>query len=635
MKQRIYLLVFIFLTLKAYAQDFPDFSTPSDEEWQFKECVFDKDAAAVVLIDEAFSYSEDDLHLITSRHVRIKILKQSGSKVANITIPFIRFENYERIINLEAVTLTRNENGKIEKTKVDKKSIYTNKINDLIGEINFAFPAVTTGSILEYQYKSVRGNYFGLQDWVFQREIPVLTSRYHLKMIYSKSFSYRMVQNPETETTILPGKDNIFVEMRKIPALTAEPYMDCKNDYLQRINFRVNGFDSRWGTGQVGILGSTWPLLNAQLLYGSHYLQKIIMPVPAANSFTDSLTNEPDEIKKMQFIYNLVRNRMSWNKGNSISADNPDKIWEKKEGDNADINMLLVNLLNRVKLKAYPLLVSKRYNGRVDTTYAYSEQFNALMACVIIKDRKYILDATDTNNLGNLPPVNVLNTNAFLVDHLKGELVKITSGNASYNEDIHLSLEVTDEGQLSGNAIIYNKDYARLEKLKQINSDSASLKDRYPEQVAISDYTLAFEAPDSSVLVEKIAFTAPLYGSGTYSFIPLNLFSSYISNPFVAEKRYSDINFGYNKTLTIKGDIKLPAKYEIDGLPENVDLNFPAAGIHFTRTGTINKTDNSCHFEMNITRNKSEFGTEEYTALRDAFRSIFNKIAEQAVLKKK
>ena len=111
MKKLILLIVFVGVTLfKSYCQDFPDFGMPSKEEIELKECSFDKTAPAVILIHEAFSYSEDNLQLITTHHVRIKILNQSGVNAANISIPFFRINNFERIINLE--TLTINEIGR-------------------------------------------------------------------------------------------------------------------------------------------------------------------------------------------------------------------------------------------------------------------------------------------------------------------------------------------------------------------------------------------------------------------------------------------------------------------------------------------------------------------------------------------
>ncbi len=639
MKKILLLQVYLIIINAVIAQDFPDFATPSKDDLDLTECPFDKDAAAVVLMHEGFSYSKDDYKLITTQHIRIKILKQSGNKVANISIPFIRINDFEKIKDLEAVTINTEENGVIKKYKVDKKSIYTNKINKVFGEINFAFPSVKAGSIIEYQFKSIKQSYFGLEDWYFQREIPVLVSRYHLKMSNSKQFNYRMIQGVEPEITILPGKDNIFVEMRKVPAFSKEPFMDSEKDYRQRINFKVDGYDSRWGNGQTGTLSSSWGILNARLLFSSYFGSQILSTIRKAVNFTDSAKKITDEYERMQHIYKFVRNRITWNKNNSIYADDLNGVWEKQTADNGDINMLLINLLNETQLDVYPLLISKRDNGRVDTNYAYSEQFNTLLACVIINGKKYMLDATDKYNDEAIPPIFCLNTTGFLIDPKKGELINIKSDSSGYNERIDLLMEINDNDILKGNAVINNKAYARLEKLILAKSDFSNLKDRYIEQtkipVSINNYNTTYDTSNTanSDFIEKIDFSAPLAGSGKYNFIPLNLFSSFTQNPFVSEKRYSDINLGYNQSLIIKTKVKLSGKYSVDALPENTELNFQEAGMFFSRTGKVNNAENSFEFEIQIVRNKSYFSNTEYEAIMTAYKAIVNKFAEQVVLK--
>lgn len=624
----------------AFAQDFPDFGKPAFEEWAIKDCAFDKDAGAMVLIHEAFSYSEDNLQLITSHHLRIKILKQSGYNAAVVKIPFIRFYNFERIIQINALTLNKNGDDKIDKQKVTKKTIYTSNINEVLGEITFVFPSVKEGSILEYQYKSVKQNYFGLQDWYFQREIPVLTSRYHLKMIPNKSFSYRMIQNAETETTILPGKDNIFVEMRKIPALNAEPYMDCIDDYRQRINFKVNGYDSRWGNGQVGTLTTSWSILNSILLYNKHFGPQIVKNVTAASSLTDSAKNIADEFKRMLFIYKQVRNRVTWNKKNNILANNVDKIWDTATGDNGDINMLLVNLLNSAQLKAFPLLISKRYNGKVDSTYPYTEQFNALFACVIINGKKRILDATDKYNSGNLTPFSVLNTTAFLIDRNNGELITIKEDTVEYVQKINIDLSVTNTGQLEGKAVIENTDYAGLDKLNLIKSDTANLKMQYAKAtklpIQFTDYSIEdIETEAARVLLEKLTFSSTLSESGNYLYIPLNLFVPITDNPFIKDKRYSDINFGYKQRIIVKGRINFGNNYTLEALPEDAALNLQDIGISFTRKGKLTNQNSTYEFEIVACRLKTYFTPDDYTALKNALNKVITKLTEQAVLRKK
>src|SRR4028119_888462 len=80
-----------------YAQEFPSYGKFTNEELQLQECAFDKEADAVVLVDEAISNYNSEYNLVTHRHIRIKILKEKGIRYGDISIPFYRKDDFEKI----------------------------------------------------------------------------------------------------------------------------------------------------------------------------------------------------------------------------------------------------------------------------------------------------------------------------------------------------------------------------------------------------------------------------------------------------------------------------------------------------------------------------------------------------------
>src|ERR1044071_1499475 len=99
------LLLFLFFSKTIFSQmDFPAFGTFSTEEITMKQCSFDPEADAVVLLDKAFSNYDESYHLITERRIRIKILSQKGIERADIAIPFYSKDDYEFLSKLEAYT---------------------------------------------------------------------------------------------------------------------------------------------------------------------------------------------------------------------------------------------------------------------------------------------------------------------------------------------------------------------------------------------------------------------------------------------------------------------------------------------------------------------------------------------------
>lgn len=638
MKKLILLIVFVGVTLfKSYCQDFPDFGMPSKEEIELKECPFEKEAAAVILIHEAFSYSEDDQRLVTTHHIKIKILKQSGVNVADVSIPFIRFNSFEKITGLEALTLNIADDGSIIKQKVGKKLFYTSKINELKGEINFAFPSVKAGSIIEYQYRSVMLNYWGLRDWYFQSNIPVITSRYHLKSIFTKRFSYKVFKSPGIDITVLPEHDRIFFEMRNIPSLTAEPYMDAKEDYLQRVNFIVGNYNSRWQTNQVRTYESSWPALNSEMLFNKFFGRQILSTINGTTGFIDSVKLLKSEEEKMNIIYNHVKNRMTWNNINDFLSDDVNEMWKKGIGSSGDINMILMNLLNEAQLDVYPLLVSKRFNGTVDSTYPNVDQFNSLQACVVINHKKYILDATEKDYTSNMIPESVLNTTAFMIDRIKGELINIKTDLLKYKETINLNILITEDGFMKGMAFINNLEYAKIEKYGEYKKDTVKYKERYFQQkdilLAINKFEILNAVNDSLPLTEKFEFSSNLNSTGDYKFIPINLFTGFDKNPFLSDNRFSNINFGYNRTINLNAVIKVPENYTIDGVPANHILDLDEKEIAFSTQTDFNKTENTIYYKLTIEFKKNFYESVQYSVIKEKYKKLFNLLSEKIVLK--
>ena len=135
----IYLLLPFFKS-NAQSSPFADKLGVSADELAYKECPFDKEATAVVFVDEAVSDYNEQYNLVTYHHVKLKILKDKGVEYGNVEIPFYREDDFENIYSVEG-TIYNNGNV-LSSRKLDKKSVYTQKENKYWGEVKFAFPEV-------------------------------------------------------------------------------------------------------------------------------------------------------------------------------------------------------------------------------------------------------------------------------------------------------------------------------------------------------------------------------------------------------------------------------------------------------------------------------------------------------------
>ena len=95
-----FVTTFIFICSLSYSQsDFPRFGEFNAEEIAVKQCAFDPEAEAIILLDKAVANYDDDYHLLIERRIRIKILSDKGIDRANIVKCPFRLSQFLCITN--------------------------------------------------------------------------------------------------------------------------------------------------------------------------------------------------------------------------------------------------------------------------------------------------------------------------------------------------------------------------------------------------------------------------------------------------------------------------------------------------------------------------------------------------------
>jgi Domain of Unknown Function with PDB structure (DUF3857) len=624
----------------SFAQQFPGYGIISSQELNLTQVDFDKDANAVVLIHEAFSNYDDQRHLITYHHIRIKILKEKGFSFANVSIPFYRKDDFELIRGVEGMTINLVDGTQVVNTKLDRKSIFTQKTNDRIGEVVFTFPAIKVGSIIDYTYQSDMKSYGGLEDWDFQERIPVLISKYSLVIAPNIEFAYRVNKTLDLPIVIKRGSftDGVYFEMKDIPGLGDEPYMDARRDYVQKIIFQLSGF-SRNGSDKSRYMTS-WEEVSRELNSSAEFGGQLDKNISGTEDFMKLVKamNSPEE--RMKAVFNYVRSNMVWNNLYSkYSTDGVKNALQKKTGTSGDINLLLVNLLKEASLEAYPMLVSERFHGKVNSTYPFIDQFNSVFAYVIVNKKKYYLDATDKTNPPHLTPSNILNTTAFIVNRKAGGLTDITNDTAQYKEYITAALDLSDKGAITGTVTVRSKDYARFTKLPAYKADKEKFIRHYyivdGTNFTAKDFEVSNIENDSMMFDQDFKVSGTLNTTGDYTFLPLNLYTGFDFNPFLSDNRFSNINFGFRRSISLNLSVQLPANYAIDEMPRSVRLTNPDKDISFLRQIEFDKETNFIRCMISIEFTKSLYETDTYPIIKEIYQKMFEFLKEPVVLKKK
>jgi hypothetical protein len=450
------------LSLCTSAQLFESFGVISDEEVKMTRCSFDPDAEAIVLLHEAESYYDDEYKLITIHHYRIKLFTDKAVEQASVSLPYWRKEDFEQLRLLKAVTYNYSAPGQYKIAEVDKKAVFDRKINERIGELAFSLPEAKKGSILEYSYESIMRHYGGLDEWLFQQELPTVKSSYKLQIVPNTEFAYRVEKAKNWPIVVKPspGDGKIYFEMNNIPGLRDEPYMDARKDYLQRVTFQLSKYQSN-----VKYM-TNWDELNREMYNHEDFGRLLGKKIDNTEQWIGEVKLYNSDTKKLEAVYNHVRNNMSWNYMYSkFASEGLKKPWEKKNGASGEMNLLLINLLKQAGLEVYPALVSHRKHGLVNKNYPFLDQFNSVVACVKINGLTLFVDAVAKEVPYHMVSAELLNTTAFVIDKKKGSFFDIINDTLMYNETITLNGTLDETGELKGNAIVQSKDYARLEKL--------------------------------------------------------------------------------------------------------------------------------------------------------------------------
>lgn len=614
----------------------PEFGDITEADRNLTECPFDKEADAVVIFDEASADHNDRYNLITTRRIRLKILRQKGISRGDIEIRYYSKDDAEYISDIEAYTCNYN-NGVADRKIVAPSSIYRQKINERWTQVKIAMPEVKVGSIIEYKYTTTSKNYGYLEDWYFQGELPVMHSHFSLVVLPNYEFAYRVHKSDHLPIVVKQekGSGKIYFEMNNIAGLRDEPFMDAEKDYLQHVDFQLSGYQSNFGGTNKYM--TTWDELTRELMTNPSFGLQLNKNLSGSDALLNTVKGMASPFEKMSAIYNYVYKNIEWNRmGGKFTIDGVKEAWENKKGSSAEINLMLINLLKEAGLEVYPLLVSERGNGKVNGDYPFLDQFNKVMAYVLIDNRKYILDAAGSYTPPFMTPFSVINTKAFIVNRKKGGIIDLTETDKKDKNLVIINAKVDESGAMAGEASIQSSEYARLTRIRAWERDKERFREtyytKYQAGMHIDSLNVLNIENDSMPLEQQFKFDIPPTVSGDYKLINLNLFSGIATNPFISDIRFTNIDYGSLQTHTIIEDIELPPSLKIESLPKNVRMIMPDTSITLSRM--MEFKNNTLYVRFTIATTRSVFTADEYPYVKDFYKQMANIMNEQIVLKK-
>ncbi|EHQ29160.1 DUF3857 domain-containing protein [Mucilaginibacter paludis] len=636
----------LFINYKSHAQTTGVYDQVSMDDLLLKDCDFEKGASAMVLLDKGDAVTSLESVAI-NYFKRIKIFTEAGKDAANVRITYYSCDGLEQISNLEAETINL-EDGKIVATKVEPSQIYTEQIDKNRRAVVFAFPQVKPGSVLEYKYRLVTSSADDFVGWAFQEDIPVRYSELAAKISYSTLYNiittgYQpFVKDTSVVTGNFLGKGDrqCWWAKANLPSYAKEPFVTPGVKNKQGIYFQLKSLRS--GMDFVRF-NDTWERIVREMMTKVYFADQLHESLSDQDVLIKKAKSLATDDEKIAYLFAEVKKSVTWNKVNDWATDKGVKAaWSKKTGNSAEINIILYNLLKKSGVKVYPMLVSTRNNGVINPKYGQYDQANVTVDYIPTADtsKYYVLDAAGQYNLYNEVPAEFLNTYGIVINPEKRDgmaRAKFLTNEIPAKEVVIIDAAITADHKVSGSTLIanysYNKAFTQALQ-KKLGAE------KYINHLIDNNNGLKITEPvfenmevDSLPLTQNFNFVQELTAADDqYIYFNPNLFSPLHSNPFLGEKRNSDIDFGYCNAYIINGTYKIPPGYNIDALPKSMVLNMPDKSIVFKRVAGL--LNGSLQVHYNITYTRSTFSVGQYPAIREFYKKMYSMLNEPIVFKK-
>lgn len=651
MKKIITLLLFL-TTINFYSQNnsIYTFGKLTNEDLSLKKYELDTTANAVVLLDlgNTVFLKRNGKTIISSKYYqKIKIFNTEGFKHATFNIPvYNNGTTTEKVIGIKAIT-----HNNLDKTPLDKKLIYKEKINEKRQEVKFTMPNLKKGSIIEVEYTIETPFIYNLTGWDFQSDIPKIFSQY--KASIPGNFMYNRTLNGYLKLKINDAvvKKNCFViseferaascevvtyAMENIPAFIEEEYTTSKDNFISKIKFELSEIQQIRGNTRK--FTTTWKAVDKKFKNDKDIGGQLRKTKFFEDKLPTELKNIDTDLKKAKTIFTFIQNHFTWNKKTGIFGTiNLKNAFETKIGNVGEINISLINALKSVGLNTELVLISTRNNGFPTKLHPVISDFNYIIAKVNINNKSYLLDATSKLTPFGLLPYRCLNGYGRVMD-FKNEsywldIIPIKNSKIQLSASLKLNTDGTITGKLRKASFGYDALFRRNNILDKSEDDLIAEFETIFNNLEVTNYTTLPITEIDKPVIETIEFIIEKEDDFTNLYLNPFLSEQLKVNPFKQENRLYPVDFGYQRKYIVYFTLEIPENYSIESFPKSKAIALPENKGSFILK--VKKEEASkITLSSTIKINNTIFYNNEYVFLKMFYNQIINAQKIPIVLKK-
>lgn len=644
----VFLFVFFLLGSVVRAQSLQPsmkFGKPSEEELNLKEYAPDKEASALVLYSSTGIWYTfiSDLQQVKEVKVRMKILKPEGKQYANQEILYVKHTiggDKEEIQGLKAFAYNM-EGGKMVKTKMESSMVSDEKIDDDHYMKKFTIPQVKEGTVIEYSYSITSDFVYNIDPWYAQREIPVVYSQYEVSIPEWFKFHFQETGFERTKHSIKPINVSWSVgtcdswEAVNMPAVKDDGYMFCSRDYLTKVSVELYGIQI---PGQVyKNYTSTWDDVSEELMDNDYFGKLLKKSDPMKDVLASSGADKVSDVKeKVSLIYQAMKKRLRWNGNYGLMGDGAHKVMKEGTGDNADLNFILISMLNDAGLKAYPVVMSRRKLGRLPL-HPSLDGLNTFIVGVAENDSTllYIDSSVEDGYIDVLPPDLMPESARVIYSSKLGKWVNLQELPGA-RQSSSINVEVGADGKMKGTSqtTLFGNAASDLRHSFRTAKDSTTFVNDLAakEGVDISAYKIEGRKDFSPDVKEMYTFTKKCNASADHIYINPIVIPLLKEQPFSAQTRVLPVEFPYKEIIHQSVSITIPEGYTVEEMPKGVKVYTEDGGLLFSFN--CGKQNGKLIFNYRLIVKKSLFVYTDYEYLRKIFEAVVQRNDDIVVLKK-
>ncbi len=594
----------------------------------------DAEADAAILFREGTLRDDDIEGTNLLLYIRIKIFNDRGRRFADIQLPYKK--ELGKITDVSARTIKPDGTiVDVEARDIFDKLILKSSERTERAKV-FSMPGVESGSIIEYRYRQIYPQGFRYFALDLQSELFIKQLTYQIQIPFMTNSDVRWVTfNVEDEKRFEPVWDGVFkINVENIQPFKREPMMPPEltvkmwgwlyysDEFEQKPDKYWRDYAKRMYYRSLSETEST----------------KAIRRV-LANLINSTDSNQEKIAKIYKYLQSEIRNIGSNEKDDAENGENielfkknhsADETIKRRYGTPREINRLFVAMLRAAGFEARIIELVTRDENLFHQSFTDSFQFNG-EACVII-GRDGALQFYDAGTAycpsGFLAWEKEAVT-ALVYGDKDWRFIDTPVSDAERNNedkkllikpyvDGHVDVEV--ESKVTGlRALELRQELKGLTRDEQRKHILASVRHRLPtatiseSSVMVSDTikppnavdnSYRFTLPQAATLTEKRLFLKPaLLTRRDENFLPSST------------NRQNNLRFYYPWSETERVVIETPTGYEIEQLPDAIDVDFGAAQYRakFTTEG------NCIIYERKLIINGINFTVKQYAILKEFF----------------